>query len=806
MNYHLNRQGQDLGVFTLAELRRRRALGELNGTEQVLPEGGAEWEALDVVLAPFAEARSTPPPVPVSARKKRASRRVVWVLAILAVVFLAGTSLVGILVYRFGQRLALVGGSAGPYRSVSVASRPVKVDAHALTEKEVQKQRKAFRVRQYSDGFKRDGPPAEAWSNDARQLIESWLAQNYGGDEQTNLPSPQELSDKLVAAGCKDPMVLTIAAYCSDDWNEATRRLKGAVQGFHGSSYKAYPKIYATVSLAARLSNKPQRIKELDASAMKLFDDAFNDGSLLADDEAQLADILIIGWGKSFFERNHAGVIGRVQQGGKPFEWLALTLEGEAHIYEAWRARGKGYANTVTARSWQGFSDHLAKARTSLAKAWKLRPDLPLPAAEMITVAMGQSDVEDMRRWFDRAVSAQFDHPTAWSHFRWGLRPRWLGSEEAVLALGIMGLNTGRFDTDVPHTYWYAIYDVESDRDLPVGEHIYGREDIWPHVQKMFEGYIAGASGKSQAESWRGDYAVVAYLAGNYDVARRQLEAINWELWPVCTKHWGRDLSAMNLEVAARTGSLGKQIAQAESARKDGKVARALQLYSKLCGATNADERTGKFVRIQTASLEFEKRLQKGEWMDFLPADKDDDNWTVSLGKILRVVPAGLEIESGRDGHLLYSRANVGRDFEARGEFEVVGSATNGFQAGLVMGMPDFDARLKSSDWFAFRMMRGAREKGTAVFSKGWTRNQLSKPVKLNADRNKFEFRFENGKATASVNGEQLFHDAALKNNKFRGDSFLVGLCAFKDSKETTIRYHNLQIRRISLSSAPKGK
>ncbi len=47
-------------------------------------------------------------------------------------------------------------------------------------------------------------------------------------------------------------------------------------------------------------------------------------------------------------------------------------------------ARGGGYANTVTKEGWQGFSEHLAQARSDLTDAWNLHPDFPLAPCRMI--------------------------------------------------------------------------------------------------------------------------------------------------------------------------------------------------------------------------------------------------------------------------------------------------------------------------------------------------------------------------------------------------------------------------------------
>jgi hypothetical protein len=119
------------------------------------------------------------------------------------------------------------------------------------------------------------------------------------------------------------------------------------------------------------------------------------------------------------------------------------------------------------------------------------------------------------------------------------------------------------------------------------------------------------------------------------------------------------------------------------------------------------------------------------------------------------------------------------------------------------MGMLDFDARFKSSYWFALSMRREASQGDRVTFSKGRKSRQITRKVKFNADRNSFEVRFTNGKLTMSLNGAEVFQDAVLKkgdgkHEEFTGDTFLLGVCALGDSGQTVIRYRNLQVRRIA--------
>ena len=127
------------------------------------------------------------------------------------------------------------------------------------------------------------------------------------------------------------------------------------------------------MSLAAKLTDlhrDHQRVVELDYSAKRLLKEALQDGSIQPEDQAEFADILIAGWGSGFLGRNPAAVSSIAEAAGKQFEWLALMLEGEHQVVDAWKARGNGYVNTVKPEGWKGFADHLALARARFTKAW----------------------------------------------------------------------------------------------------------------------------------------------------------------------------------------------------------------------------------------------------------------------------------------------------------------------------------------------------------------------------------------------------------------------------------------------------
>ena len=371
-------------------------------------------------------------------------------------------------------------------------------------------------------------------------------------------------------------------------------------------------------------------------------------------------------------------------------------------------------------------------------------------------VAMGETGATDMRIWFDRAMTAQIDSPQAWSQFRWGLRPRWHGSHEAMLAMGVTAVKTKRFDTDVPRKFFDFISDVESELELPAGEHIYGEEGIWPHLQTMYEGYIAEPSRAKSKNGWRSTYSAVAYLGGRFDVARQQLEALEWKPKVANLTGWGKDLSLMPLEVAALTGKASNQIAQANEAYAVNHLSAAEKIYSEVVSSVDTDERTREFVKCRLAAVKQEKLLAEGEWVELIPASDKDPNWVFWNGKVRKNADAAVEVESGKDGHSLYPRTRVGPQFEVTGAFKVLRSSSKDFQAGLIMGLPESNA-----PWYGFRIKRNKFEGQLVSFARGWGGQQAWKTLVLDDKQNSFQFRIADGKADISINGTKVLSQVA---------------------------------------------
>ena len=189
----MRRQGEDLGVFSLEELRRRRDSGELTGGEYVQGEGRPDWQPLDLVLQQGY--RVIPPPLPPSVSRGRPNPGVIWLIVTGGViVFILFVTFFVYMAINFqrGYQSAITSARAqrnlnqSRPEAITAASKPVVWTTNTPTERDVQKRAREFRIRQWLDGYEKRGRHNPACDAEAEQFIRIYIARNYGGPEATN--------------------------------------------------------------------------------------------------------------------------------------------------------------------------------------------------------------------------------------------------------------------------------------------------------------------------------------------------------------------------------------------------------------------------------------------------------------------------------------------------------------------------------------------------------------------------------------------------------------------------------------------
>ncbi len=115
----------------------------------------------------------------------------------------------------------------------------------------------------------------------------------------------------------------------------------------------------------------------------------------------------------------------------------SLLVRGRYFIEAAWRARGRGRADTVTDAQWEKFYGLLRQAKADLLASAEASPEDPTPHGQLLVVARGLDDDDDddaAQVAFERAVELDPDNYRAHIEMLTYLSPRWKGGPEEVAA------------------------------------------------------------------------------------------------------------------------------------------------------------------------------------------------------------------------------------------------------------------------------------------------------------------------------------------------------------------------------------
>ncbi len=166
----------------------------------------------------------------------------------------------------------------------------------------------------------------------------------------------------------------------------------------------------------------------------------------------------------------------------------ALVLKGRTYINDAWKARGDGYADTVTEEGWRLFKERLTLADEVLRNAYRVDPKDPRPATFMIGVShhVESSASESPQEWFVRAMKADTNNAVACAYFWNYLQPRWGGSMEALLEFGRHCALSPLYGDAVRKTL-LDIHDSLSKEDLKTLQHYYEAPEVWADIQLVYE-------------------------------------------------------------------------------------------------------------------------------------------------------------------------------------------------------------------------------------------------------------------------------------------------------------------------------
>lgn len=209
-----------------------------------------------------------------------------------------------------------------------------------------------------------------------------------------------------------------------------------------------------------------------------------------------------------------------------PANPVKLELDGDFYVEDAWNARGGGWGNTITEEGGRLFGERLAKAAAILEPLYTQYPGETGTCLAMMTVELGQGQGRDrMEMWFQRAIKIDPEDMQPYNSKEYYLQPRWYGSVEDIMTFGRECVKTGFWSDKIPMILPGGIR-----RAAELDESIYQDPAVWAWVDIVYREYLARYP---DALHYRTRYAVDAYHAGYFDIAREQLKILG--------KDWDRD-------------------------------------------------------------------------------------------------------------------------------------------------------------------------------------------------------------------------------------------------------------------------
>jgi len=332
---------------------------------------------------------------------------------------------------------------------------------------------------------------------------------------------------------------------------------------------------------------------------------------------------------------------------------------------------------------------HEKAARDRFRTAWKLHPENPEPAVQMMRLG-DDSPGETARAWFDRAVAAEFDYEAAYIEMRRQLMDR--GDPEQMHAFGLECLKTGRFDTDVPGQYLLVLQDIEKTMH---SDDWWRRPDVRENVREFFRRSAADPTPRN-LDFLASQAAYHYYRCGCFSEALEAFARAGDRLDRAYFKRFDLDPDATIAQCRAKAGPSAASFQQADQAAAAGHPEEAAKMMRDVVAKLDKADKGRTFARHRLVAAKIEAALAAGRWVNIQP-DADLAGWTVACGDWVVDAQGGLVGTSDvtkvsrRDlrGMMLLCQAKVGSRFEVRGHAEIIKAHEDEGSFGAVIGYSD---------------------------------------------------------------------------------------------------------------------
>jgi hypothetical protein len=352
-----------------------------------------------------------------------------------------------------------------------------------------------------------------------------------GGLQSTDWQTPIETA---YDAGCRDPLVQYLHL-------RATERLENipalenmqfwtnVAGAMEASSYSTFHKYFATINAlrAARRATGTNQHELLNFYFRKALDHA----QLTAMDsstpiEATYFIVTRFIEVVDFSRHGRIGLADAVQfliEKSDPKKWQKHHLIGILESERAWDARGGATIDQTSREQFAGFELHMRKAEEALKRAWKTQPRAET-AIEMMRVQLSHEDSRaELEKWFARAMEldpTSFEAVRAKFHY---LKPIWHGNLEVQHEFAVECVRSAKWGGRVPLIMIDFHDDVAATLRGKARRDYFAQEAVWQDIQSALDKYFTL---NPYASGWHHNYLWFAWVAGKWDIAKRELDLI----------------------------------------------------------------------------------------------------------------------------------------------------------------------------------------------------------------------------------------------------------------------------------------
>jgi hypothetical protein len=339
--------------------------------------------------------------------------------------------------------------------------------------------------------------------------------------------------DAAYDAGCRDPMVLYLRLRAIErieniSAEDAMEQWTNVAGGLETSGYSSFHKYFGTVgafqTAHAMGTNQEALIQHFWHESISNAESTIEKPTIPIEATFEIVTRFINVLSSSQRGRiNVADISQGFIENADPKKWQKHYLIGMLEMERAWDARGGAPAQDTTAEQFAGFEMHMKKAETSLLLAWKLQPHVET-AIKMMGVQLSRDNSRpEMENWFGKAMELDPDsYDAAYAKYHY-LKPRWFGTREQQHEFANECVRSPKWGGHVPLIMVDFYDDASESLRGKARRDFFAQESVWNDIRDALDKFFAK---NPYASGWHQNYFWYAWVAKQWDVAKRELDLI----------------------------------------------------------------------------------------------------------------------------------------------------------------------------------------------------------------------------------------------------------------------------------------